>query len=79
MKVHFHYAIYKEDKNTEILPDNELIIERKPFKNNSSKYFINGRTSNYTEVTQRLREEGIDLDQKEILDFTEGELQILHR
>ena len=35
--------------------------------NNTSKYFINGRTSNYTEVTSLLKEKGIDLDHKRFL------------
>lgn len=74
VEVYFRYAVDKEGKNTEIVPDKELIVERKAFKNNSSKYFIDRRESNYTEVTKRLREEGIDLDHKRFL-ILQGEVE----
>lgn len=74
VEVYFRYAVDKEDKKTEIIPDKELIVERKAFRNNSSKYFINRSESNYTEVTKRLREEGIDLDHKRFL-ILQGEVE----
>ncbi|KAI0838547.1 nuclear condensin complex subunit Smc4 [Hypoxylon sp. FL0890] len=37
------------------------------FKNNSSKYYIDGRESNFTTVTTLLRDRGIDLDHKRFL------------
>ncbi|CAL9738321.1 structural maintenance of chromosomes protein 4 [Monosporozyma servazzii] len=74
VEVHFRYATDKEGKETEIIPDKELIVERRAFKNNSSKYYINGKESNYTEVTQMLRQEGIDLDHKRFL-ILQGEVE----
>ena len=73
VEVHFRYATDKEGKDTEIIFDKELIVERRAFKNNSSKYYINGKESNYTEVTQMLRQEGIDLDHKRFL-ILQGEV-----
>ncbi|CAL9732834.1 structural maintenance of chromosomes protein 4 [Monosporozyma unispora] len=74
VEVHFRYATDKEGKDTEIIFDKELIVERRAFKNNSSKYYINGKESNYTEVTQMLRQEGIDLDHKRFL-ILQGEVE----
>ena len=51
----------------EPIPNSELIISRHAFKNNTSKYYINGRLSNHTELTALLRERGIDLDHKRFL------------
>ncbi|CAG8721109.1 8366_t:CDS:2, partial [Funneliformis caledonium] len=35
--------------NYEVLPQAQLVISHQAFRNNASKYFINGRQSNYTE------------------------------
>ena len=56
------------------MPDSTLIISRRAFKNNSSKYYINSRESNFTNVTQLLRERGVDLDHKRFL-ILQGEVE----
>lgn len=58
----------------EVIPDSELIISRKAFKNNSSSYYINGKTSNFTTVTTLLRDRGVDLDHKRFL-ILQGEVE----
>lgn len=57
-----------------ILPNSDLVISRRAFKNNSSKYFLNDRESNFTEVTTLLRNRGIDLDHKRFL-ILQGEVE----
>ncbi|CCD23232.1 condensin subunit SMC4 NDAI_0B01970 [Naumovozyma dairenensis CBS 421] len=73
--VEFQYVVDKSNGSSKI-DDNKpkLIITRKAFKNNSSKYFINGKESSYTEVTKLLKEEGIDLDHKRFL-ILQGEVE----
>ncbi|GMF06743.1 unnamed protein product [Ambrosiozyma monospora] len=62
------------DPVTEDVPGSALKISRKAFRNNSSKYFINDRESNFTTVTNLLRKEGIDLDHKRFL-ILQGEVE----
>jgi structural maintenance of chromosome 4 len=57
-----------------VIENSELVISRRAFKNNSSKYYINGRTSDYKEVTTLLRSRGIDLDHKRFL-ILQGEVE----
>ena len=49
------------------VPNSELIVARTAYKDNKSKYSINERTSNYTEVTTLLKDRGIDLTHKRFL------------
>ncbi|CCC68584.1 hypothetical protein NCAS_0B05000 [Naumovozyma castellii] len=73
--VEFLYAIDEHDGDTKISETKpKLVISRKAFKNNSSKYYINGKESNYTDVTKLLKEEGIDLDHKRFL-ILQGEVE----
>ena len=51
-----------------------MIISRKAFKNNSSKYYINTQESNFTNVTSLLRNRGVDLDHKRFL-ILQGEVE----
>lgn len=43
------------------------MITRVAFRDNSSKYYINDRSSNFTEVTKLLRGKGVDLDNNRFL------------
>lgn len=75
IEVHFQYVIDLPDGTSKI--DNEkedLVIMRKAFRNNSSKYYINGKESNYKSVTELLKKEGIDLDHKRFL-ILQGEVE----
>ena len=58
----------------EVIPNSTLIISRRTFKNNASKYYINGRESNFTDVTSLLRNRGVDLDHKRFL-ILQGEVE----
>lgn len=57
-----------------IIPDSDLVISRRAFKNNSSKYYMNGKESNFTVVTTLLRAKGVDLDHKRFL-ILQGEVE----
>lgn len=75
VEVHFHYVIDQDDGTTRVDEEKpSLIVTRKAFRNNSSKYFINGVESNYTRVTELLKKEGIDLDHKRFL-ILQGEVE----
>ena len=50
-----------------VVPDSTLAVARTAYKNNSSKYTINGRPSNYKEVQTLLKGRGIDLDHNRFL------------
>ena len=56
------------------MSDSDLIISRRAFKNNSSKYYINTRESNFTSVTTLLKDRGVDLDHKRFL-ILQGEVE----
>lgn len=66
--------VRQPDGGHEVIPDSTLIISRKAFKNNSSSYYINGKTSNFTTVTTLLRDRGVDLDHKRFL-ILQGEVE----
>ncbi|KAI0379535.1 nuclear condensin complex subunit Smc4 [Hypomontagnella monticulosa] len=72
--VHFQEVMDLPGGGTEVIPNSQLIISRKAFKNNSSKYYINGGESNFTTVTTLLRDRGIDLDHKRFL-ILQGEVE----
>ncbi|ORY93638.1 RecF/RecN/SMC N terminal domain-domain-containing protein [Syncephalastrum racemosum] len=56
------------------VPNSKLVISRFAYRNNSSKYYINDKTSSFTEVTTLLRKRGIDLDHKRFL-ILQGEVE----
>ena len=58
----------------EVVPDTELIVARRAFKNNSSNYYLNGTMTNFTTVTTLLKNKGIDLDHKRFL-ILQGEVE----
>ncbi|RKP07022.1 RecF/RecN/SMC [Thamnocephalis sphaerospora] len=73
--VHFCEIIDKPGPDDyDIIPGSEIVVSRTAFRNNSSKYQLNGRTSSYTEVTTLLRDRGIDLDHKRFL-ILQGEVE----
>jgi structural maintenance of chromosome 4 len=74
VEVHFQDVQDKADGITVVLPGSELVVSRKAFRNNSSRYTINGRESSFTEVTTLLKERGIDLDHKRFL-ILQGEVE----
>jgi len=50
-----------------VVPNSTLAVARTAYKNNTSKYTINGRASNYKEVQTLLKGRGIDLDHNRFL------------
>ncbi|CCE64895.1 hypothetical protein TPHA_0J00720 [Tetrapisispora phaffii CBS 4417] len=73
--VHFEYLIDYPDDTTKINPSKQpLIITRRAFKNSTSKYYLNGKESNYKTITALLKEEGIDLDHNRFL-ILQGEVE----
>ncbi|KAH9932103.1 RecF/RecN/SMC protein [Epithele typhae] len=58
----------------EVVPDSLLTVTRTAYKNNSSRYSINGRGSNYGEVQTLLKGRGIDLDHNRFL-ILQGEVE----
>ena len=74
VEVHFQEVLDAGGGGHEVVPDSKLVVSRRAFKNNSSKYYINGGTSDYTQVTTLLRGRGIDLDHKRFL-ILQGEVE----
>jgi structural maintenance of chromosome 4 len=64
----------KPNGTQEIITDSALIISRRAFKNNASKYYINSKESNFTTVTSLLKGRGVDLDHKRFL-ILQGEVE----
>jgi hypothetical protein len=57
----------QEDGTYEAVPGSDFVIKRVAFRDNSSKYYINNRSSNFTEVTKILKGKGVDLDNNRFL------------
>lgn len=74
VEVRFQEVLDQAGGKCDVMPDSQIIISRKAFKNNSSKYYINGSESNFTTVTTLLRERGVDLDHKRFL-ILQGEVE----
>lgn len=74
VKVFFHEVLDQPDGNPQVLPGTDLVVSRRAFKNNSSRYYIDGASSDYTQVTSLLRGRGIDLDHKRFL-ILQGEVE----
>ncbi|KAI9830248.1 MAG: hypothetical protein M1819_005775 [Sarea resinae] len=74
VQVHFQEVMDLPGGKHEVVPESTLIISRKAFKNNSSKYYINGQESNFTTVGTLLRGRGVDLDHKRFL-ILQGEVE----
>lgn len=57
----------QDDGAYEAVPGSDFVITRAAFRDNSSKYYINNRASNFTEVTKKLKGKGVDLDNNRFL------------
>jgi len=58
----------------EVVPDSVLSVSREAFKNNSSKYYLDGKASNFTDVTDILMKRGVDLEHNRFL-ILQGEVE----
>ncbi|KAL8950235.1 MAG: hypothetical protein Q9222_003724 [Ikaeria aurantiellina] len=74
VEVHFQEVIDLPGGRHEVVPDSTLVISRRAFKNNASKYYINRQESNFTTVTTLLKDRGVDLDHKRFL-ILQGEVE----
>lgn len=74
VEVHFQEVMDQPNGGSTVVPESQLIVSRRAFKNNSSKYYINGRTSDYTAVTTLLKDKGVDLTHKRFL-ILQGEVE----
>ena len=74
VEVHFQEVKDLPDGGHEVIPDSQLVISRRAFKNNSSKYYINKKESTFTIVTNLLKDRGVDLDHKRFL-ILQGEVE----
>lgn len=74
VEVHFQEVIDLPSGGSNVVPDTKMIISRRAFKNNSSNYYINGKTSTFTIVTTLLKDKGVDLDHKRFL-ILQGEVE----
>jgi structural maintenance of chromosome 4 len=74
VEVHFQEIMDLPGGKHEVIPDSTMIVSRRAFKNNSSNYYLNGRTTNFTAVTTLLKNKGIDLDHKRFL-ILQGEVE----
>lgn len=74
VEVHFQEVIDLPTGEHEVVPDSQLIISRKVFKNNTSKYYMNSKESSFNAVGALLRDRGVDLDHKRFL-ILQGEVE----
>ncbi|KAM0933788.1 putative structural maintenance of chromosomes protein [Dioscorea sansibarensis] len=74
VSVYFQEIIDKEDGTIESAEGSDFVITRVAFRDNSSKYYINDRGSNFTEVTKKLKGKGVDLDNNRFL-ILQGEVE----
>ncbi|KAG5639651.1 hypothetical protein H0H81_008812 [Sphagnurus paluster] len=75
VEVHFREIIdLPGPDDFEVVPESQLVVMRQAFKNNSSRYTINGKASTYTEVQTLLKGRGIDLDHNRFL-ILQGEVE----
>ncbi|KAL1702733.1 RecF/RecN/SMC [Schizophyllum commune] len=75
VEVHFQDIIDEPgDEKFEVVPGSDLRVARHANRQNASRYTINERLSNYTEVQKLLKGRGIDLDHKRFL-ILQGEVE----
>ncbi|KIY43282.1 RecF/RecN/SMC protein [Fistulina hepatica ATCC 64428] len=77
VEVHFRDVIDDPsghpDKYT-VVPDSKMVVTRQAFKDNKSRYTIDGRQKTASEVKDLLKGRGIDLDHKRFL-ILQGEVE----
>ncbi|KAI9120379.1 hypothetical protein K1719_007412 [Acacia pycnantha] len=74
VSVHFQEIVDLDSETYEAVPGSDFTITRVAFRDNSSKYYINDRLSNFTEVTKKLKGKGVDLDNNRFL-ILQGEVE----
>ncbi|KAM5546561.1 structural maintenance of chromosomes protein 4-like [Rosa sericea] len=74
VSLHFQEIIDLEDGTFEAVPGSDFVITRVAYRDNSSRYYINDRSSNFTQVTKKLKGKGVDLDNNRFL-ILQGEVE----
>ena len=73
VSVYFHEIVDNGD-DFDVVEGSEMVVTRTAHSNNTSKYYLNEKLSNFTEVTNTLRAKGIDLDHNRFL-ILQGEVE----
>ena len=66
-------AAIADDGSAEV-PGSAFVVERRAFRNNTSRYYVDGKGASQKEVTDMLRGKGIDLDHNRFL-ILQGEVE----
>eukprot|EP01051_Picozoa_sp_SAG22_P002355 SAG22_NODE_103_length_20175_cov_15.280833_19_plen_314_part_00 len=74
VEVQFVDVVDKEGGAAEQVPGSEVSVARAAYRNNSSKYFINGKGASRGEVEELLSSKGIDLENNRFL-ILQGEVE----
>ena len=74
VSVVFEEVIDRGDEAFEVVPGSEVTVTRVAFADDRSEYRIDGRKSNFKEVTGRLKGAGLDLDNNRFL-ILQGEVE----
>ncbi|EPS67536.1 condensin complex components subunit, partial [Genlisea aurea] len=74
VSVYFQEILDMDDGDYEVVKGSDFAISRVAFRDNTSKYYVNDRASNFTEVTKLLRSKGVDLDNNRFL-ILQGEVE----
>ncbi|KAK4772858.1 hypothetical protein SAY87_027877 [Trapa incisa] len=74
VSVHFQEIVDLDGEEYEAVPGSDFVITRVAYRDNSSKYYINDRSSNFTEVTRLLKGKGVDLDNNRFLILQDKEI-----
>lgn len=59
--------LVQDNDSYEVVPGSEFVLTRVAFRDNSSKYYLDNRTSTFTEVTKLLMGKGVDLEHNRFL------------
>ena len=74
VSVHFHEIVDLEGDDYRVVPDSEFVIARSANQQSLSKYYVNGRVAQASEVTSILKQKGVDLDNNRFL-ILQGEVE----
>ena len=76
VEVHFHEIVDSttDEEAFQSVTGSDFVISREAYKNNTSKYFIDEKTSSFTEVTTLLKTHGVDLNNNRFL-ILQGEVE----
>lgn len=64
---HCRPMLAQDDERYKVVPGSEFVISRTAHRNNTSNYYIDDAKSNFKEVTELLKDKGVDLDNNRFL------------